>query len=624
MHAIELKLALVGLAGILAQWISWRFSLPAIALLLLTGLAAGPLTGMIDPVRDFGEVYRPVISLAVAIILFEGGLTLNLKEISETSKAVRRIILVGGPLVWLFSTLAAHYAGGLSWQAAILLGAILVVTGPTVIMPLLRQARLKKRAASLLRWEAIVNDPIGALLAVLSFEIFLVANNVHEAENLLFNGVIAALIALPGAWLFSKFIVWLFLRGHIAEYLKAPFLLVAALIANAVTNLFLEEAGLLTVTVMGIILANSRIASLAEMKRFKETITVLLVSGVFILLTASLDLNLIYELGWQAAAFVAAILFIARPVAITIATMGTGLTWQERLLTAWIAPRGVVAVAIAGIFGTALAEQGIADGEKMIAYTFAVVAATILLHGFSLPLLARLLNLRAVAKPGILVVGGSPWSIALAEKLKACDVPVMIADGNWNHLGRARAQSIPTYFGDVLSEHAHHELDIGVWSSLIAASDNDAYNALVCTEFGPEVGRGNVLQIGDRESVSEKRELHFTLGGRALMRPGMSYDEMNDKIASGWQITSSTLSKEFNYEAFLSSRPEESQTLFWFKPGGVFHFAASNPDAAPGGDTIVISFGPPRDRSRKARPTNGQASGKASGKANGQEDRDAK
>ena len=607
MHGIEMKLALVGLAGIAAQWISWRFSLPAIALLLLTGLAAGPLTGLLDPARDFGEVYRPVISLAVAIILFEGGLTLNLKEISETSKAVRRIIIIGGPLVWLFSTLAAHYAGGLSWQTAILLGAILVVTGPTVIMPLLRQARLQKRAASLLRWEAIVNDPIGALLAVLSFEIILVINNVHKAENLLFNGFIAALLALPGAWLFSKFIVWLFLRGHIAEYLKAPFLLVAALIANTVTNLFLEEAGLLTVTVMGIILANSRIASLSEMKRFKETITILLVSGVFILLTASLDLDLVYELGWQAAAFTAAILFVARPLAITIATIGTGLTWQERVLTAWIAPRGVVAVAIAGIFGTALAEQGIADGEKMIAYTFAIVAATILLHGFSLPVLARLLDLRASEKPGILIVGGSPWAVALAEKLMASDVPVMIADENWNHLSRARARNIPTYFGDVLSEHAHHELNIGVWSSLIAATDNDAYNALVCTEFGPEIGRSNVLQIGDREGNSNKRELHFTLGGRPLMRPGMSFNKLNDLTGEGWQITSSTLTKEFSHEDFVNSRPPESQILFWFKPGGAFQFAANNPNAVPGEDAIVVSFGPPRERRRQAKEAEREA-----------------
>ena len=290
MHSIELKLALIGFIGIAAQWIAWRTHLPAIALLLLTGLIAGPFTGYLDPAVDFGEVYRPIIALAVAIILFEGGLTLNFKEINETSKAVRRIIIFGGPIVWGLGTLAAHYAGGLSWQTAIILGGLLVVTGPTVIMPLLRQARLKPRAASLLRWEAIVNDPIGALFAVFSFEVFLVLNNVHEAENLFLNTIIAGLIALPGAFFLGRFLVWLFINGHIPEFLKAPTLLATALAANAFTNLFLEEAGLMTVTVMGITLANSRIASLTEMRRFKETITVLLVSGVFILLTASLKI----------------------------------------------------------------------------------------------------------------------------------------------------------------------------------------------------------------------------------------------------------------------------------------------------------------------------------------------
>ncbi len=184
MHSMELKLALIGFVGIAAQWLAWRINLPAIALLLLAGLTAGPLTGFLDPAADFGDLYRPVIALAVAIILFEGGLTLNLKEINETSKAVRRIILIGGPLVWFFGVLAAHFVGGLSWQTSIILGAILVVTGPTVIMPLLRQARLQPRAASLLRWEAIINDPIGALFAVMSFEVFLVLNHVHEAQNL--------------------------------------------------------------------------------------------------------------------------------------------------------------------------------------------------------------------------------------------------------------------------------------------------------------------------------------------------------------------------------------------------------------------------------------------------------
>jgi len=592
MHSIELKLALIAFVGIAAQWLAWRINLPAIALLLLAGLMAGPFTGFLDPAVDFGDLYRPLIALAVAIILFEGGMTLNFREINETSKAVRRIIVIGGPLVWAFGTLAAHFAGGLSWQTSIILGALLVVTGPTVIMPLLRQARLKPRAASLLRWEAIINDPIGALFAVISFEVFLVLNNVHDAENLLFNGVLAAIIALPGAYFLAKSLAWLFINGHIPEFLKAPVLIAAALMANAVTNMVLEEAGLLTVTVMGIVLANSRMASLTEMRRFKETITVLLVSGVFILLTASLQMDTILSLGWQAAAFVAAMLFIVRPLAIFIATINTGLSWQERFLSAWIAPRGVVAVAVAGLFGSTLVEQGVADGEKMIAYTFAVVAATIILHGFSLPLLARLLDLRSAARPGILLVGGSNWSIALAAKLQSLDIPVLIADDNWNHLKNARAQNIPTYFGDVLSEHAHHEINMSAWGAVITATDNDAYNALVCTELGPEIGRGKVFQIGERKGDGYKRELHFTVGGRQLMRRGMEFETLNAKLATGWGFRTTQFSKEYAFADHREEMAEDTRMLFWFRPGGDFTFATNNPDATPGENATLVSFAP--------------------------------
>lgn len=601
MHSIELKLAFLVFAGIAAQWIAWRLRLPAIALLLLAGLLAGPFTGFLNPAADFGDVFRPVVTLAVAIILFEGGLTLNFKEIAETSRAVRRIIFPGGPIVWALGALAAHHVGGLSWSTAIILGAILVVTGPTVIMPLLRQAKLKPRPASLLRWEAIVNDPIGALFAVIAFEVFLVANQVHDAENLALNIVLAALIALPGAWYFAKALVWLFVRGHIPEFLKAPLLVAAALGANSLTNLLLEEAGLLTVTVMGIALANSRIASLTEMRRFKETITVLLVSGLFILLTATLSLDTIRELGWEAAAFVFAILFLVRPIAIFTATIGAGLTWQERVLTAWIAPRGIVAVAVAGLFGTALAEHGVADGEKMIAYTFAVVAATILLHGFSLPLLARVLDLRSAAAPGILIVGGSPWSIALAGKLKALEIPVMIADENWNHLSAARAAGIEVYYGDVLSEHAHHQINLKTWSAIIAATDNDAYNALVCTEFGPEIGRSHVFQIGNRGSDSARRDLHFTLGGRPLFKPGFTYDELQQHHAEGWTFTSSQLTSEFTLENYRASRSEESRLLFWFRSGSDFVFASINENSQPGEGHYLLAFGPRQERKPKPR-----------------------
>ncbi|GAB5460408.1 cation:proton antiporter [Hoeflea alexandrii] len=598
MDDIVLKLAVIGAAGIAAQWFAWRLQLPAIVLLLAAGFIAGPATGFLDPAADFGSIYRPMVSIAVAIILFEGGLTLNFKEIRETSTAVRRIIMYAGPLTWGMSALAAHYIGGLSWPTAIVLGAILVVTGPTVIMPLLRQAQLDARPASLLRWEAIVNDPIGALFAVVAFEIILVYIGLHEADNLilLLGGGFIAAIGLGFAA--AKLIVWSFVRGHVPEFLKAPVLLASVVAVYAATNSVLEESGLLTVTVMGVVLANSRIASLTDMRRFKETITTLLVSGVFIILTASLSLDEIRSLDWRAALFVAALLVVIRPVAIMLATIGSGATFQERLLSAWIAPRGVVAVAVSGLFGTLLADVGIEDAGRMVAFTFAVVVTTIVLHGFTLAPLASFLGLKKASKPGILIVGGSRWSTALAVKLKEADVPVMLADQNWNHLAEARLANIPVYFGEVLSEAAHHSIDPKRFSNLIATGDNDAYNALVCTDFGPELGRSHVFQIG-RVDEKARQALSFTLGGRSLTREPVSFLDLREKLLQGWTFQLTRLTDEFSWEDYKASRPDGAMILLWVKPSGAISFAtaASN---SPGQNDRILSFAQPKDEARAA------------------------
>jgi NhaP-type Na+/H+ or K+/H+ antiporter len=598
MDDIVLKLAVIGAAGIAAQWFAWRLQLPAIVLLLAAGFIAGPATGFLDPAADFGSIYRPMVSIAVAIILFEGGLTLNFKEIRETSTAVRRIIMYGGPLTWGMAALAAHYIGGLSWPTAIVLGAILVVTGPTVIMPLLRQAQLDARPASLLRWEAIVNDPIGALFAVVAFEIILVYIGLHEADNLilLLGGGFIAAIGLGFAA--AKLIVWSFVRGHVPEFLKAPVLLASVVSVYAATNSVLEESGLLTVTVMGVVLANSRIASLTDMRRFKETITTLLVSGVFIILTASLSLDEIRSLDWQAALFVAALLVVIRPVAIMLATIRSGATFQERLLSAWIAPRGVVAVAVSGLFGTLLADVGVEDAGRMVAFTFAVVVTTIVLHGFTLAPLASFLGLKKASKPGILIVGGSRWSTALAVKLKEADVPVMLADQNWNHLAEARLANIPVYFGEVLSEAAHHSIDPKRFSNLIATGDNDAYNALVCTDFGPELGRSHVFQIG-RVDEKARQALSFTLGGRSLTKEPVSFLDLREKLLQGWTFQLTRLTDEFSWEDYKATRPEGAMILLWVKPSGAISFAtaASN---SPGQNDRILSFAQPKDEARAA------------------------
>lgn len=598
MSGLLLKISLIGVAGIGAQWAAWRLRIPAIALLLIAGFVLGPVTGYLNPRESFGDVFKPAIALAVAIILFEGGLSLNFREIRETSSAVQRIILVAGPMVWVLSALAAHFAAGLSWPAAIVLGAILVVTGPTVIMPLLRQAQLQQRPASLLRWEAIVNDPIGALFAVLAFETYLVLHGAHDGLTLLLRLLGAAVVAVGGGYLAGRFVSAMYVRGRVPEFLKAPVLLTTVLFMYAVSDLVLEESGLLTVTVMGIALANSRMASLTEMRRFKETVTVLLVSGLFIMLTASLDMAALSDLGWGTLFFVLLILFVVRPLAIFTSTIGTGLTWKETALVAWIAPRGIVAVAVSGLFGSALTEMGVADGSQLTALAFAVVASTILLHGFTLSPLARLLGLKSADRPGIMIVGGSVWADALAEKLREIDLPVLIADANWNRIRNARLADTPVYFGEVLSESAHHDITFNKYSHLVAATDNDAYNSLVCTEFGPELGRGNVFQIGGPVDSKDRTSFNFTLGGRQLFKPGRSLSELRADIWKGWIFQNTQLSEKFSFADYQETRTEGTVLICWLLPNGDIVFRAADREAEPPAGATLIAFGPPPKNGR--------------------------
>ena len=599
MDDVAVKLAAIGAAGIAAQWIAWRFKLPAIVLLLLAGALMGPVFGFLDPEADLGDAYKPAVGLAVAIILFEGGLTLNFSEIKETSTAVRRIILIGGPIVWLLATLAAHYAGGLSWETSVVMGAILVITGPTVIMPLLRQAQLRRRPSSLLRWEAIVNDPIGALYAVFAFEIILIMYGTHAIGGTVASAFLALGVAIVGGYGAGKFIEQAFARGWVPEFLKAPVLFATVIAAAAATNAILHEAGLLTVTIMGITLANSRLSSLGELRRFKETVTVLLVSGLFVLLTAALDPAILASLDWRVVLFVVLVLFVVRPIAIMAATIGTGLSWQERLLTSWIAPRGIVAVAVAGLFGVQLAEAGVVDGEMMIAYTFAIVVATILLHGFTLGPLARLLDLKSAARPGFLVVGGSTWATAFAKKMKEVDVPVTIADRNWRAIKEARQEGVDTFFGDPLSEHAHHELELNRYANLIAATQNESYNALVCTDFGPEIGRHHVFQIGGDHAKPEKHQLAFTIGGRQLFDPPLEYYELQSLMRRDWQFKSTRITEEFTWDDLHAQKDEGAQVLFWIEEDGDVVFPDLEGDgAAREGDT-VIQFGPPSTKNQR-------------------------
>ncbi|WP_296425048.1 sodium:proton antiporter [Yoonia sp.] len=592
--------ALVGALGVGSQWLAWRLRMPAIVLMLVAGILIGPVAGVFDPGRDIGPLMGPIISIAVAIILFEGGLTLNFHSLNDAAKGVKRLVFVGAPLGWLTSALALRYGAGLSWESAAVFGGIMIVTGPTVIAPLLRTARLSKRPAALLQWEAIMNDPIGALAAVLAFEVVLVLNtattvNAAVWELLVGIGVATALGMVAGFGLARSF-----KRGWVPEYMKVPVLFALLLAIFAVSDHVLHESGLLAVTIMGIVIANADLPSYEELRRFKEHATVLLVSGVFILLAAQLDVAALGQLDWRALGFVLLVVLVARPFTVMVALLGSGVPYREQWLVALTGPRGVVLVAVAGLFGDRLLNLGFADAALIGPLAFVLVAVTVVLHGFTLAPFARWLGLAGADIPGVVIVGGADWTTAFAEALKKAEVPVLMTDPNYGHLRAARAAGIATFSGDILSEAAEQRLELVSYATLIAATDNDAYNTLVATDLGPEFGRDNVFQVIREKSDSARHQLPRTLGGR-MFGADQTHTGLNRLIRDGWTFRISRLTDEFTFEDWRAKRPE-THLFARISPKGHIRLIRKDEEVRGAPDVRIIGLRPPGDDESRQPP----------------------
>jgi NhaP-type Na+/H+ or K+/H+ antiporter len=594
MEQQALVFALIGILGIGAQWIAWRTGWPAIALMLAAGVIAGPVTGLVIPERTFGELLEPMVSVAVALILFEGGLSLNFRELRKTDGAVARLMVIGIPLGWVLGALACYYVAGLVWPVAILFAGILVVTGPTVVIPLLRQSNVAPRPRAILKWEAIVNDPFGALCAVITYEYL---RRSGEGGTLL--AVVASLLAAAAVagligYAVAKAIAWAFPRGHVPEYLKAPVLLVAVIGTFVLSNLIQQETGLLAVTVMGIAIANMRLDSLRDIHPFKENVTVLLISGVFVLLSASLDLDVLRHFEWRFIAFLLALLFVVRPATVLASLAFSKIPWNERLLVAWIAPRGVVAVAVSGLFALRLDQLGYGDGSILVTLSFSVVIATIIAHGFSIRHVARWLGVTGAPQKGLLIVGSTSWSLALAQQLRQLELPVMIAENSWQRLAPARQAGIATYHGEILAESTEERLDLTQFQVLVATTENEAYNALVCSEFAPDIGRDSVYQLGGMGDDEDHRSLPEALRGRAMFASGHGVAEIMEREAEGWTFRKTRISDQFDFAAAQAALADEADMLFVLRKDGRIRFFthASRPNPQPG--DVVVSYGPAR------------------------------
>ena len=591
-----LVIALVGVLGIGAQWIAWRSGWPAIVLMLFAGFMAGPVLELFDPELVFGDLLETMVAIGVALILFEGGLSLNFRELRHSGQAVWRLATLGVLVGWFLGALAAHEVAGLVMPVAVLFGGILVVTGPTVVIPLLRQSSIQTRPASVLKWESIVNDPTGALCAVIAYEYFRLSADGATVFEVVPPLLISAALAGLLGYVAAVVVAWAFPRGAVPEYLKVPVLLTAVIGVFVLSNLIEHEAGLVAVTVMGVALANMNVQSLRSIHPFKENIAVLLVSGIFILLSASLEWTDLEYLNWRFGVFLLVLLFVVRPLTIVISLLGSSIPWNERLFLGWIAPRGIVLVAISGLFALRLTELGYDDGNILIGLSFAVVVTTIVAHGFTVDLVARLLKVKGSTRPGLLIVGSTPWTIALAKQMLDLKTPVMVVDSSWQRLALARQKGVPFYHGEILNEATEHNLDLGPYQVLVAATENEAYNTLVCNEFAHEIGRDSVYQLGEAGDDYDRHSLPVALRGRALFESGWGVTETNQRQKEGWVFRKTRLSEEFDYEDAQEKLPESAHMLLLLREGGRMRFFTHAPRPEPRAGDIIVTVTPPQQR----------------------------
>lgn len=588
-------LMLIGILGIGSQWFAWRFRMPAIVVMSVAGLLIGPVFGFMNPQEDFGALFNPVISMAVAIILFEGSLNLDFREVRGLGKSVFRIITLGAFIAWILGSLAAYFVAGLSLAVSFIIGGLFIVTGPTVILPLLRQAKLKPRPATILKWEGIVVDPFGALLAVFAFEIitYLTDKSVTIETLLLF--FLASLFAIIIGLVSGKVIGEMFERGYVPEFLKSPLVFAVVIGCFTVADEVMHETGLLAVTVMGMTMANVHNASLTEMRHFKENISVLLISGIFIMLTASLgretllqifDINIIL--------FVLLMLFIVRPFSIWLSTINTELSLKEKILIGWIAPRGIVALTVAGYFENVLLQNGYLDAPIVMPLTFALVFATVCAHGFTLAPLAKKLNLSIEGQPGVLIVGASPFSTGFAKVLQEMDVPVLLADLSFEQLFNAKKAGVPYYRGEILSEQTEYYLDMTPYDKLIVATERDSYNSLVATTFMPEFGRNEIFQLSWHvDNKDHPNDLVKRAEARVLFEEGATYEMLNEKVSEGYVFRKTKLTKQYTFEQYQKERQPGNVILMVLKQSGRIHYVTTSSVLKPEPGDTVISLSPP-------------------------------
>ncbi len=589
---IIVALALIIFTGILCQWFAWAVKLPAILFLLMAGIIAGPITGGLDPVELFGQLLFPLVSLSVAIILFEGGLTLKLHEISGLERVVRNLLTIGLLVTWVVTAVATRLALGFSWELSFLFGAITVVTGPTVIVPMLRTVRPNATISNILRWEGIAIDPIGALLAVLVFQFIISGSDGGALGHTIFSFGQTIFIGLTlGAGVGYGFGVTL--RNHwLPEYLHNVATLALVCSLFAFSNMVSEESGLLAVTVMGFWLANMKDTPIENILDFKESLSVLLISALFIILAARIEFHEFWELGYAALWIFLAIQFLARPLKAFVSTLGSSLKWQERAMLGWIAPRGIVAAAVSSLFAIRLEQAGYDQAGLLAPLTFVVIIGTVTLQSATSRPLASWLNVAEPEPKGFLIIGANQVARAISQALESNGFRALMTDTSWDNIKKARMENLPAYYGNPISEHADRQLDLVGIGRMLALSPQAEQNLVAGLRYRLEFGRNAIytLMTSSEKTAPEKLRAADAHRGNVLFGDGVTYSMLASLISQGAEIRSTGLTEEFDLEQYEQQYGASAIRMFAIDGKGRIKVFTTDNSLKPGPGWTIMSL----------------------------------
>jgi NhaP-type Na+/H+ or K+/H+ antiporter len=525
-----LELAGIIILGILAQWVAWKFKIPAILPLILIGLLVGPIAAAylsedgskwIEPIWNGekglfpGENLYYFVSLAISVILFEGGLTLKRDEIKNVGPVITKLITLGSAITFICAGIVAHYIFELGWEMSFLFSGLIIVTGPTVITPILRNIPLKKDLSTVLKWEGILIDPIGALVAVLVFEFISVGGDGGFTKTALMEFGKILLFGTTFGFTFAHALAYAINQKLIPHYLLNVVSLSTVLLVFVASEVFAHESGLLAVVVMGMVVGNSKLKNLKELLYFKESLSVLLISMLFILLAANInieDLMLLYT--WKTAALFAIVVFIIRPLAVFASTTNSNLKLNEKLFISWVGPRGIVAAGIASLFGSKLLKEGVEGAEYITPLVFMIVLGTVVLNATTARLFAKIVGVFLKTSNGILIVGASKPSRLIARFLKDKGKRVVLIDTNKSFIEQALEEGLEAFNQNIYDENLTDNIELNDVGYLIALTANDSINSHTLNSFSKDFGEHGSYKIASsveaKIATKKERESFFT------------------------------------------------------------------------------------------------------------------